>query len=206
MLFAPLITIFTEHAVYVDRLDVVSAFLGLEVGVICCCDGVSCFVQTEALDAHLSAVRTPLRRAWVLRAALAVFRQRLAPVSVDGSAAAAAEVDARQSGDGGADGGGTPVPTLARARRFVETLHRAAMALLQAEEEASGRRTVEAAVLHAHREALVASTTQVLWHLQLLRRLCQPVASGGGEAGGGGGADDMRWTTIGMHVCATPSR
>ena len=178
---------------------------------------LSCFVQTEVLDVHLAAVRTPLRRAWVLRAALAVFRQRLAPDSVDGGAAAAAEVDARRSGGGGADGGGTPVPTLARARRFVDTLHRAATALLQAEDqEASGGRTVEAAVLHAHREALVVSTTQVLWHLQLLRRLAEPVASGGGgggSSGGGGGgsgeaggADDMRWATIGTHVCATPSR
>jgi hypothetical protein len=170
------------------------------------CDGVSCLVQTEALDVHLAALRTPLRLAWVLRAALAVFRQRLAPGSVHRWAAAAAEMDARRSGSGDADSGGTPVPTLARTRRFVETLHWAATALPQAEEEASGGRTVEAAVLHAHREALVVSTTQVLWHLQLLQRLGEPVVSGGCEAGGGSGADDMRWATIGTHVCATPSR
>jgi hypothetical protein len=37
--------------------------------------------QAAALDVHLAAVSTPLRRAWLLRAALAVLRQRLAPNS-----------------------------------------------------------------------------------------------------------------------------
>jgi hypothetical protein len=85
------------------------------------------------------------------------------------------------------------VRTLARTRSFVETLHHAATTLAEAVEPAE---PVEAVVLRAHRDALLAGTAEVLWHLDLLRRLNE------GEGEGGG----VRWATIGAHVCASPNR